>query len=192
LFVKSGLSLGSVDAVLIIYGTVLFVLGENGTISMSILWSAFGVGAILGPILTNRINTGSVRVMRRLVIVGYIWVTLGWFLFGSAPTLLIAALALVVRAMGGSVNWTYSSVIIQKSVPDEFLGRMFALDMAGFHLAMSLSIFATGKVIDLIGDGNVRQVVTGLGFISVIPLLLWSLAVWWLERREIISVPAGD
>jgi hypothetical protein len=186
------LSLGSVDAVLIIYGTVLFVLGENGTISMSILWSAFGVGAILGPILTNRINTGSVRVMRRLVIVGYVWVTLGWFLFGSAPTLLIAALALVVRAMGGSVNWTYSSVIIQKSVPDEYLGRMFALDMAGFHLAMSLSIFATGQVIDLIGDGNVRQVVTGLGFVSVIPLLLWSLAVWWLERRETVPALAGD
>jgi MFS family permease len=192
LLVKSGLSLGSVDAVLIIYGTALFVLGENGTISMSILWSAFGVGAILGPILTNRINTGSVRVMRRLVILGYAWVTLGWFLFGSAPTLFIAALALVVRAMGGSVNWTYSSVIIQKSVPDEFLGRMFALDMAGFHLAMSLSIFTTGQVIDLIGDENVRQVVTGLGLISVLPLFLWSLAVWWLERRENMPVPVSD
>ncbi len=192
LLVKTGLSLGSIDAVLIIYGTALFVLGENGTISMSILWSAFGVGAVLGPVLTNRINSGSVRVMRRLVIVGYVWVTLGWFLFGSAPTLLIASLALLVRAMGGSVNWTYSSVIIQKSVPDEFLGRTFALDLAGFQLATTLSIFATGQVIDLIGDENVRQVVTGLGFISVIPLILWSLAVFWLERRENTPVPAGD
>jgi predicted MFS family arabinose efflux permease len=192
LLIKSGLSLGSVDALLIIYGTVLFVMGENGTISMSILWAAFGLGAILGPILTNRINPGSVRVMRRLVIIGYIWVTLGWFLLGSASTLLIAALALVVRAMGGSVNWTYSSVIIQKSVPDEFLGRMFALDMAGFHLAMSLSIFMTGQVIDRIGDENARQVAIGLGFISVIPLMLWSLAVWWLERRENSPVPVAD
>lgn len=192
LLVKAGLSLGSVDAVLIIYGTSLFVLGENGTISMSILWSAFGVGAILGPIITNRFNDGSVRAMRRLVIVGYLLVTTGWFLFGSAPLLLVASLALVVRAMGGSINWTYSSVIIQKSVPDEFLGRMFALDMAGFHLAMGLSIFLTGQAIDAIGSENVRQVVTGLGYVSIVPLLVWSLTVQWLERRERSPVLAGD
>jgi hypothetical protein len=94
--------------------------------------------------------------------------------------------------MGGSVNWTYSSVIIQKSVPDEFLGRMFALDMAGFQLVTTLSIFVTGQVIDLIGDENVRQVVTGLSFVSLVPLILWSLAVRWLERRENTPVPAGD
>jgi|FLYN01.1.fsa_nt_gi MFS family permease len=192
LLIKMGLSLGSIDAVLIIYGTSLFVMGENGTISMSILWSAFGIGAIVGPMLTNPMNDGSVRVMRRLVIAGYILVTIGWFLFGSAPTLVVAALALVVRAMGGSVNWTYSSVIIQKSVPDKFLGRMFALDMAGFQLATAASIFATGHVIDLIGDENVRQVVTGLGYISIIPLILWGLAVLWLERRENAPALAGD
>ena len=192
LLIKAGLSMGSVDAVVIVYGTVLFALGENGTISMSILWSAFGIGAIIGPMLTNRLNDGSVRVMRRLVIVGYVCVTLGWLLFGSAPTLLIAALALVVRAMGGSINWTYSSVIIQKSVPDAYLGRMFALDMAAFHLAVTLGIFATGWAIDQVGDFNVRHVVTTLGFISLIPLILWSLAVLRMERRGTAPLPAGD
>jgi MFS family permease len=184
LLIKSGLSLGSVDTVLIIYGTILFVIGENGTISMSILWSAFGIGAIVGPIMTNRVNDGTVRVMRRLVIVGYILAAAGWFLFGSAPTLAIAGLALAVRAMGGSVNWTYSSVIIQKSVPDEFLGRMFALDLAAFNLATAVSIFVTGQVIDLIGNENVRQAVIGMGVASFIPLILWSVAVFWLERQE--------
>lgn len=192
LLVKTGLSLGSIDAVLIIYGTVLFVLGENGTISMSILWSAFGIGSIIGPILTNRINDGTVRVMRRLVIAGYVLVTLGWFLFGSAPTLVVAALALAVRAMGGSINWTYSSVIIQKSVPDAFLGRMFALDMAGYQLATTVSIFVTGQVIDLIGSENVRQAVVGVGVLSFIPLILWSLVVIGLERREDTPALAGD
>jgi predicted MFS family arabinose efflux permease len=192
LLVKAGLSMGSVDAVVIVYGTVLFALGENGTISMSVLWSAFGIGAIVGPLLTNRLNDGSVRLMRRLVIVGYVCVTLGWLLFGSAPTLLIAALALVVRAMGGSINWTYSSVIIQKSVPDAFLGRMFALDMAAFHLAVTLGIFVTGWAIDQVGDVNVRLVVTALGFISVLPLVLWSLAVLRMERRGAKPLPVGD
>jgi len=192
LLVKLGLSLGSVDTVLIVYGTKLFIYGDHGTISMSILWGAFGIGAVLGPALTNRFNDGSVRIMRRLVIVGYISVVIGWFLFGSAPTLAVASLALVVRAMGGSVNWTYSSVIIQKSAPDAFLGRMFALDMAGFQLATAASILLTGHFIDLIGSENVRQVVIGFGFVSLAPLMAWMLVVAWLERRELTPAISGD
>ncbi len=192
LLIKLGLSLGSIDAVLIVYGTKLFVLGNNGTISLSILWSAFGIGAILGPLLTNRINDGSVRAMRRLVIVGFVAVVVGWFLFGSASSLAIASLALMVRAMGGSVNWTYSSVIIQKSAPDEFLGRMFALDMAGFQLATAASILLTGQIIDLIGSEHVRQIVIGFAFVSLVPLVSWALVVPWLEKGEMAPAHTGD
>jgi MFS family permease len=192
LLVKVGLSLATIDAVLAFYGTKLFVVGENGTTSMSILWSAFGIGAIVGPVLTNRLNDGTVRLMRRLVIIGYILVTLGWFVLGNAPTLLIASLALLVRAMGGSINWTYSSVIIQKTVPDEFLGRMFSMDMAGFQFTTAASLFITGYVIDVIGSENIRQVVIVQCLISILPLILWILAVLWLEKRETTLVTAGD
>lgn len=192
ILVKAGLSIGSVDAVLIIYGTRLFVLGVDGTTSMAILWSAFGVGAILGPILLNRFSDGSVRVLRRLVIVGFVWVTLGWFLFGAAPTLELAVLALIVRAMGGSVNWTYSSVIIQKTVPDHYLGRMFSLDFAGFQLLQGTSVLVVGMLIDTIGAENVRQVVMYTGIASFVPLILWIWAIMTLERRETIPAIGGD
>ncbi len=192
ILVKAGLSIGSVDAVLIIYGTRLFVLGIDGTTSMAILWSAFGVGAILGPIVLNRFSDGSVRVLRRLVIVGFVWVTLGWFFFGAAPTLELAVLALIVRAMGGSVNWTYSSVIIQKSVPDHYLGRMFSLDFAGFQLLQGTSVLVVGILIDTIGAENVRQVVMYIGIASFVPLLLWIWAIMTLERRETIPAIGGD
>jgi hypothetical protein len=125
LLVKFGLSVGNVDTLMIAYGTALFVMGENGTGSLGLLYAAFGLGALLGPALLNRYNTGKVFTMRRLMIVGFVWVSLGWFLLGSAPTIWFAALALIVRAMGGSATWTYSSTSIQMSTDSAYMGRMF-------------------------------------------------------------------
>ncbi len=185
IFVKAGLSIGSVDAVLIIYGTQLFVIGEQGTTSMAILWSAFGFGAILGPVLTNRFSDGTVRILRRLMIVGFIWATVGWFFFGLAPTFELAILALMLRSMGGSVNWTYSSVIIQKVVPDEYLGRMFSIDFAGFELMQALSAIVVGMLIDSVGSENVQQVVIWTGMASIIPLVIWVWAVQRLDHQDL-------
>jgi len=130
LLIKLGGSIGSLDTLMTIYATQRFVVGENGTGSLGIFYAAFGIGAVLGPIILNRFNQDSVRVMRRYVSVGYAFITVGWFLFGGAPTLFLATFGLLVKAIGSSIYWTYSSVILQKTVPDKFLGRLFALDSA--------------------------------------------------------------
>ena len=122
-FVKAGQSITSSDTLLIFFGTQVFVLGKQGITSMAILWAAFGVGAIVGPFIANRFSDDSVRVLRRLIGVGFALIGLGWLFWGLAPSLEFLALAVVVRAMGGSINWTYSSVIIQQQVHDEYLGR---------------------------------------------------------------------
>ena len=134
--------------------------------------------------------------VRRLIVVGFVWIALGWFAMGGATTLPLVSLALVLRAMGGSANWTYSSVIIQKNVADQYLGRMFSLDMAGFQLASALSILVTGQLVDLVGAENVRQVVGLMGLVSLVPLVLWTVAIPRLEkadaRAEVAPAVAGD
>jgi MFS family permease len=189
LLVKLGGSVGSVDALMVIYATQLFVLGENGTGSLGVLYAAFGIGAVIGPLLLDRFNNGTVQTMRRLIVVGYACLTFGWFLFSGAPTLFLVALAIVVKAIGSSIYWTYSSVIIQKVTPDHFLGRLFSLDLAGFQLATVISVLITGWVIDLVGPPGVRRVVFGTGIVSLLPLLLWVLALPWIERQE-VAIPA--
>lgn len=184
LLVKLGGNFGNYDTIMIVYATSLFVLGEQGAGSLGILWSAFGIGAIIGPILINRLNDGSIRVMRRLIIVAYVFVSIGWFLLGGSPILLVAALATVVKAMGSSIYWTYSSVILQKSVPDQFLGRIFSLDLAGFQLATAVSTLITGIAVETLGVGAVRDIVFVTGIVSLIPLAFWSVVVRWLEQRE--------
>lgn len=181
LLVKAGLSVGSVDTLMIAYGTALFVIGENGTGSLGILYAAFGVGALLGPALLNRFNNGQVHTMRRLMIISFAWVTVGWFLLGLAPSLWLAALALMVRAMGGSATWTYSSTIIQMSADNAYLGRMFSLDWAAYYMAVTISTLVTGQVLEVMGNDSAHAIAIVTGILSLVPLLAWIVAVRWVE-----------
>jgi MFS family permease len=184
LLVKMGGSVGSIDLAMTVYATEYFVLGNNGTLSLGILWSAFGLGAIIGPLILNRFNDGTLSRMRRLIIVGYVWITLGWIIFGAAPTLIIACIGLAVKAMGSSIYWTYSSVLIQRTVPDAYLGRVFSLDIAGFQLTTVLSILLVGGLADTFGSENIRAIVFGTAVVSVIPLAIWAFLVPRLDRRK--------
>ena len=183
LLVKAGISLGSVDTVMIIYASQLFKMGEDNSTPLSIMYAAFGAGAVAGPLLLNRFNDGQVHVMRRLIRFGFLFMSLGWLMMSGAGTLPLVALALTLRAMGTSICWTYSSVIIQKSVPDRYLGRMFSLDMTSFQFVGACSILLTGLLIDFFGVAQVRQVVLVLATISLVPLTLWSLLVPRLEAH---------
>ncbi len=191
LMVKAGQSITSSDALLIFFGTQVFVLGDRGITSMAILWAAFGVGAIIGPLIANRFSDDSVRVLRRLIGVGFALIALGWLFWGMAPSLEFLALAVVVRAMGGSINWTYSSVIIQQQVHDEYLGRMFSLDFAGFELVQTLGILVVGLAIDAVGDGGMRAIVYASALAAVVPLVLWLRIVYWLDKNKIGKVAAA-
>jgi MFS family permease len=184
LFVKFGLSIGSVDALMVAYATTLFVIGENGTASLGILYAAFGVGAVVGPVIFNRFSDGSIMTMRRLVILSFLCVTLGWFLFGTASSLLWAALALIVRASGGSVTWTYSSTILQMSAQDEYMGRVFSLDWMGFYSAITISTLTIGFLIDGLGNKSAPAIAVGIAALSLIPVMVWGWAVFWLEKRS--------
>ena len=192
LFVKFGAHVGNIDTLMTIFATQLFVIGSNGEVSLGILYSLFGLGAFLGPIMTNRLNDGSVMRMRRLIIIGFISIALGWAVLGVASTLFIAAIAIFFRSIGGSINWTYSVIIIQKTAPDAKLGRMFALDMAGFQLTTVISTLAHGALIDLVGIEYIYVIVLATGVISVIPLVIWLWIVQYLERIEQRNAASAD
>ena len=184
LFVKFGLSLGNVDTLLTIFATQIFIIGAQGELSLGILYSALGVGAVMGPVLTNLINDGSVRRMRRLIGLGFVLLVLSWPILSVSGVIAVAAFAIFVRAMGGSINWTYSNIIIQKSAPDSKLGRMFSIDMAGSQLATVGSTLAHGALIDWLGVARIDLVILGTMVVSLLPLLLWAWVVPKLETMD--------
>lgn len=181
LAVKAMTGIGLVDTFLVLYATRVFPRGEGGAASLGLLWACFGVGAMLGPALLNGLNDGSVRRMRRLIVVGSALVVSGLGSLALAPTLATAAIAIVLRGMGGATNWTYSTVILQKLVPDDLLGRVLALDLACLTLSGIFASLAWGWAIDRVG---VRPVLLGVAGVCALAGLAWASSLRWLERRD--------
>ena len=184
LFVKFGQSLGNVDTLLSVFATQIFVIGANGELSQAILWSALGFGALIGPMLTNTVNDGTVTKMRRLINIGFVLLLGSWIIMGFANSLLLVAFAILVRAMGGSINWTYSNVIIQKTAPDGKLGRMFSIDTAGFYFATLVSTIIHGWLIDMLGNDYIIWIIVGTFLVGLIPASVWFWAIPKLEAME--------
>lgn len=213
MLVKGGGSLGNTDTLMTIYATEIFILGTDGQLSLGILYSAFGLGALMGPLLLNRINNGTIFRMTQLIAFGFFLAVMGWVILGVSTTLVLVSIGLFVRAMGGSANWTYSSVILQKTVPDRYLGRVFALDLAAFQLATVLSIVIHGVLIDVLSNqatqnnpinaihagsalATIRDffsqlttpdlllLTVGTGIVSLIPLIVWIIVIPRIKQRQ--------
>jgi MFS family permease len=133
------------------------------------------VGAILGPLIANKLGDSSRRWLIIGVAGGFMLVASGWLFFGWAPVLMIAVLAMLIRHMGGSINWTYSTVLLQNRVEDRYLGRVFALDMAIFTLAMAFSVWISGLILDYT-DISPRQLSYIFAAGSLWPVVPWLWA----------------
>jgi predicted MFS family arabinose efflux permease len=147
------------------------------------MFTAFGMGAVLGPLISNRLGNSEVLWLRRAILGGFVCMPLAWLIVGTAPALPIALAGCVLRGIGGSINWTYSDVLLQMTVPNHLLGRVFAFDIAIFTLAVSVSLWLTGYVTDAF-HLNPRTIVLLLAAGSLAPLGVWGAALRWQSRRD--------
>jgi hypothetical protein len=69
------------------------------------------------------------------------------------------------------------------TVPDRFLGRVFALEMALLTLTMSVSTYVTGWGVDYPGLGA-RRMATVLGIAFAVPGVVWLMLQKWLDRED--------
>jgi hypothetical protein len=174
--VKSFGQIGSADIFAVVFAEQYFPYGQDGALSLGVLFGAMGLGAILGPLVGNRLISGSIRSLKKAVQSGYILIPIGWSLVFWSPNLWVAALGLMIRLMGTSLNWTYSNVLIQQIVPDRYLGRVFALDLGLFTLTTSIATFFTGFFLDQT-QITLRGLGGSLALASLIPAVWWAVAL---------------
>lgn len=170
-----------VDTFIVLYATRLFVIGDSGAGSVGLFYACFGLGAVIGPLLLNRLNDGTGPRMRLFIGFGSGLLSSALLLLSAAPSVAVAGLALVLRGVGGSANWTFSTILLQKGVPDGLRGRVFAVELAAAHLAFVLSALAWGHFADVLG---LREAVLAAGVVTLIPLALWTSSLGWMRRRE--------
>jgi MFS family permease len=180
---------GGVLLLLPLFGKEVFPLGRDGSLSMGLLYAARGVGAGLGPVLAMRLAGTSIRGLRRALGPGFVLMGLGYLLFSVAPALLPAAGALVVAHIGGSIQWVFSTTLLQLSVPNRLQGRIFATEQTLLTLAAALSTYGTGVAADAGWTPRLLAQVLAATFFA--PALAFLLLLWPAPPLEATTRLAG-
>ncbi len=193
LFVKAGWGLaGGVLLLLTIFGQRVFPVGGSTAAGIGVLYGARGIGAGLGPIALRWILGQEPRTLRKSIGPAYLVVAVFYAALGAAPTLAIAALAVRLAHVGGSILWVFSTVLLQLEVPDRFRGRVFAAELMLVSLTTSASSYVTALALDR-GGWSPRATALTLGVLFLIPAGVWSLIVSrWTAAPAVGQVSAEE
>ncbi len=178
--VKTGVGVaGGMVLLLSVFGERVFPVGGSEAVGIGLLFAARGVGTAIGPFVGRAISGYDEPAMRRLIGFGFLQAAAFVVLFAIAPNLPLALLLLLVAHLGTSVNWVFSTVLLQLRVEDDFRGRVFSAEMALFTLVFSITTWGTGYALDeLAWDPRRLGVVSGAAL--AVPGLVW----WALGSRR--------
>jgi predicted MFS family arabinose efflux permease len=143
-----GLTFGS-QVLTAVFGQRLFTLGPGmGPLSISLLTGAGGIGTALGPVIGRRMaGTDTARMVAALP-AAFLLSGVSYLALAGSWSLASAATALFLCRMGGSTLWVFSTILLQQSAEDRYLGRVFATEGAFCTLAMALSGYTIGRALD--------------------------------------------
>jgi len=183
-FVKGGIGfLGANNVLLPILGQRVFPARLAGldparaaVLGMSLLMGARGCGALLGPLISTRWAGSHHSRLRSGIFVGFLLASAGYLLLGTAGSLPVAALTVILAHAGSSTNWVFSTTLLQIYTDDRFRGRVFAADYGFCMLGISVSSYLAGLAIDL-GIGA-RTFAIVVGCVMLIPAAVWALALF--------------
>ena len=168
-----------------LYGAAAFDLGALG---IGLMFSARGVGALLGPLLLRRRATDPARLFG--VLAGSMSLFgVAYLLLGVTREFWLVLVLLVMAHAGGGANWIMSTYGMQRVVPDALRGRVFSADYTLATLVIAGSQVVFGLLSDVV---PARELLAAAGAV----VLVYALSWWTLSRRlpgpDAIAHPSGD
>ena len=174
---------GGILTLLAVFGERIFPVGKDAAGGIGVLFAARGIGTAVGPILARRIAGEGNRRMQVSIGIAFLIASVFYILFGSATSFIFALVVLGIAHCGGSILWVFSTVILQRSVVDNFRGRVFAAELALVTLTMAASNYVTGELLDRFNISP-RIVTIGVGTFFMLPGIMWFITQRWWDREE--------
>src|SRR5918995_1862118 len=122
---------------------------EAGNAGYGLLVGLWGGGMVLGSALMAALGD-RVRLLP-FYFVGVFVSALALVGVGISPTFAFALGALVVAGVANGMENVITDTILQKSVPDAFLGRVFSVSFLGFSVGEVFAYAAGGAIMDASG-----------------------------------------
>ena len=189
MFVKFGWGIaGGVLLLLAIFGQRIFPVGGSTAAGIGVLYGARGIGAGLGPITLRWLLGQTPRTLRRTIGPAYFIIGAFYIVLAFAPTLPIAALAVLCAHFGGSILWVFSTVLLQMEVPDRFRGRVFAAELALVTVSSSVFSYWTAYQLDH-GGWSPRTLSFALGAMFMVPGAVWLLILSRWQAPPVEDLP---
>jgi MFS family permease len=160
-----------------LYGAVAFGLGPLG---IGLMYSARGVGALVGPLLLRRRATDPASLYG--VLAGSMAVFgVSYLLLGVTEWFWAVLVLLAVAHAGGGANWILSTYGLQTVVPDELRGRVFSADYTLATLIIAGSQVGFGLLSELV---PARELLALAGGLVLVYAGLWLLATRRLRTLD--------
>jgi MFS family permease len=181
LMVKVGMGLLGVQWVILpVYGERIFPMAArvghtgSGTLSMSLLFGARGIGALIGCFLSGGWARNNESRMRTGIVFCFLMSACSYCGLAFAPNLGFACLCVAIGNAGTSSAWVFSTTLLQGLTEDRFRGRVFSADYAGLFLTMSSVSFLAGQLID--HGVAARAIAFATAVTALLPAILWMRA----------------
>lgn len=179
---------GGILTLLGVFGARIFPVGDSPATGIGVLFAARGIGTAVGPIVARRMAGEGQRRMQASIGISFLIAGLFYILFGSSTSFVFALIVLGVAHCGGSILWVFSTVLLQRTVVDNFRGRVFAAELGFMTLTMAASNYVTGELLDRFGISP-RLLIIGIGLFFVIPGVAWFLTQRWWDREQLEPAP---
>ena len=169
-----GLAGGGAVLLYAVFGGQVYRAGDTG---IAILYTARGLGTLLGAVFIKLFSTIRLGQLRRGILIGLVSYGACFIIFSQAPSIWLAAASIILAAAGSMVMWVYSSLGLQLVVDEGYRGRVFAADNGLFTLAFSLSALGTGLLLDAMAPRLVAFLAGAAGILIV--------CAWYYFARRI-------
>jgi MFS family permease len=147
---------------------------DYALVGMSVLLTARGIGALIGPLIASQWAGIEQPRLRRGVLVGFVVGGIGYVMLGLSSTIWVAAAVVLLAHAGNSVVWVFSTTLLQLNTEDRFRGRIFAADFGIAMAVIALSASVSGQAID--AGVSPRTVAIVVGTSMIVPTILWAFA----------------
>lgn len=149
-----------------------FQIGHDQPLTLGISYAFVGLGCFVGPLFSNLfLDTKREGALIKAVACGVGFLGAGYGTWALAASFWMVETGNFLRAAASAVVWIKSTIVIQLFCDAKYLGRLFALEIAWYTLANSVSMFSVGVMVD---QGlSKKHICAGLTLLSLAVFVVW-------------------
>jgi MFS family permease len=138
------------------------------------MYAVMGVGTGSGPILARIFTRDRENLLRRAIVIGYLISAIGLFVTSTLASFPLVLSGNLLRGIGGSIGWVFSTQLLLQLVPNRVRGRVFSTEYALLTLANAIGAGFGGWAIDSLNI-TIQKMLWGMLVLTLILGVFWSL-----------------